>query len=267
MFESKRREQTMKRIFSILAMTAAAAMTAQAAYILLPNGNRIDGTDIRARPNGDIILTTSAGQRTFTRGQYAKAFADKPAAYDQASAAAGQGNFDQAIQILDKIIADYRFLEWDNQARNAKARVFMLQEDFDSAVTAYEELFRNAPDAKTDEAIGWGYREALLGAKQYDTLVKDLNDIIKSGSRPDAARAQVMRGDVEMARNRVEPAVMDYLRSAILFENVASVQPEALFKAASGLEQLRDARSRDMYQKLVEKYPSSEYAQKARAKM
>ncbi|HRT06489.1 MAG TPA: hypothetical protein P5204_12400, partial [Kiritimatiellia bacterium] len=84
-----------------------------------------------------------------------------------------------------------------------------------------------------------------------------------------AARAQTMRGDIELEQNHVELAALDYLRTAILFTDVkdAAILGEATFKAAAALEQLRDPRAKDMYKKVVTEYGSSPYAAQARGKI
>jgi TolA-binding protein len=93
-----------------------------------------------------------------------------------------------------------------------------------------------------------------------------LNKLIESGARGDAARAQIMRGDVRMAQNQVEAAALDYLRTVVLFESEQASQPEALLKTAQALEKLRDARAKEMYRTLAAKYPSSPQAAEARGK-
>jgi len=240
---------------------------ASAATVILPNGSRVDGTAIRASRTGDIILTTSAGQQTFPRGQYAKAIADKPPAFDQARTLAGQGKHDEAIAVLEKIATEYRFLDWDNNSYVAIAQIQASRGNHTEAVEVYERLIRQAPELKDDAAIQANYRSALLSAKMFDKLLPSLDQAISKGSRSDAAKAQIMRGDIRLAQGQVEAAVMDYLRTAILFESEKAIQPEALFKAGQGLEQLRDSRAKEMYRKLVQNYPSSSYAQDARSKM
>ena len=81
-----------------------------------------------------------------------------------------------------------------------------------------------------------------------------------------AARAQVLRGDLKRKRRQLEPAVQDYLRTVILFENIRDVQPEALYKAGETLEELRDARAKDLFARLQREYPDSKYAARAREK-
>lgn len=265
-------ESTMKRNLKIWRAGLGCALlfsslAAHAAVVILPNGNRIEGSDIRAQRNGDVILTTPAGQRTFARGTYTKAMADKPAAFDQARALAGQGKQDDAIKLLEKIADDYRYLEWDNNALMAIAQIQSSRGNHKEAVDVYDRVFRQNPELRDDSAMQWAYREALLKAGMYDKLLPSLDQAASRGSRGDAARAQVMRGDMKLAMGQVEAAAMDYLRSAILFESEAAVQPEALFKAGEALDRLRDPRAKEMYRKLVEKHPESTFAKDARSRM
>lgn len=255
-------------LFAALALLMACGMhVATAAVVIMPNGNRIEGTDIRAQRNGDIILTTPAGQRTFPRGTYTKAIADKPAAFDQARAIAAQGKADEAITMLEKIVTDFRFLDWDNNALMAIAQIQGSRNNHKESVETFDRLFRQAPEARDDAAVQTAYRDALLKAGMFDKLAPSLEQAIAKGPRSEAARAQVMRGDIKLAQGQVEAALLDYLRSAILFESETAVHPEALFKAGQALDKMRDARAKQMYRKIVEKYPQSPFAQDARARM
>jgi tetratricopeptide (TPR) repeat protein len=244
----------------------AAAMSARAAYVELSNGTRIEGTDIRAKSDGEIILTTAQGIRSFMKGQYTAAFADKPADFDKAKGLAAQKNYDEAARILADVAARYRFLGWDNQANALLAQVYIAKGDAAAAAGCYEQMFRNSPETAADGNLQWGYRAALLGAKQYDKLNPLLTESIAKGSRADAARAQTMRGDIKLAQNQTEGAFLDYMRTVTLFENEREVRPEAMLKAAEALEKLRDPRAKDLYKQLRETYPDSPFAQKAAGK-
>lgn len=251
---------------ALFALLLPFSAPAQNPYVILPNGTRVDGTDIRARSDGAITLMTPQGQVTYQRGQYQRAEAARPADFDRALRFAQQGQHDQALTLLKKVIQDYRFLNWDNQARALSAQVELSKGDAASAVKSYEQLFQAAPDSRRDNATTWNYMKALFEAKQYDKLETQLGDLIEKGTRTDAARAQVMRGDAKKAQGQIEPAVMDYLRSALLFDSEKTVLPEALFKAAEGLEELRDPRSREMYRRVAQEFAGTPYAQRAQGK-
>lgn len=259
------------RSFAGAALIWAAAggipANAQNPFVILPNGSRVEGTDIRARADGTIILTTPQGQVTYQRGQYVRAEAARPADFDRARQLAQQRNFDEALRLLDQIATNFRFLHWDNQARLLSAQILATRGDHAGAVAMYERLFQGAPDMRRESTVLWGYLSALSEAKQYDKLTPQLDELISKGSRSDAARALVLRGDVKMAQGQVEPAVMDYLRSALLFENERAVLPEALFKAAEGLERLRDPRNRDLYRRVAQEFGGTPFGQRAQSKL
>lgn len=251
----------------LLLAVLAAASAGQAAYVITTTGQRVDGTDIRAKSDGEIILTTVQGTRSFYPGQYAKAVADKPAEIDKAAALAESKQFDEAVKLLEDVILRYRFLDWDNQARAMLPKIYMKKGDYLSAISAYDKLFAGSPKSKEDPELQWGYRQTLLDAKQYDKLEQQLGSVISSGVRTDAARAQIMRGDAKMAQAQVEAAALDYLRTVVLYASEQAVQPEALYKAADALEKLRDARAKDMFRKLVDEYPASPEAAKAKPRL
>ena len=126
-----------------------------------------------------------------------------------------------------------------------------------------------APAEKQNADVVWGLRNAMLQAKQYPALIRQLDAVAAAGNRAEAAKAQTMRGDVQLAQNNVELAALDYLRTAILFQDVkdAAIQGEAHFKAASALEQMREPRAKDLYKKVVSEYGASPYAAQAKGKI
>ena len=249
------------------AWVAGAAWAAP--YVVMPNGSRVDGTAIRALATGDINLTTDMGVRTFPKGSYAKAVADKPAEYDQAVAAIKAQKYDDAAKLLDGVVAKYRFLGWDVEAAKVLPQALLGKGDAEGAVQAYDKLFLLAPAEKQNSDVAWGMRRAMLQAKQYAALIRQLDAVAAAGNRPEAARAQTMRGDIQLAQNNVELAAMDYLRTAILFADVrdAEILGEASYKAAAALEQLKDPRAKDLYKKVVAEYGASRYAAQAKGKI
>ena len=252
-----------------LAAALAAGAVGAAPYVELPNGTRVTGSAIRALANGDVNLTMDMGSRTFPKGTYVKAVADKPAEYDQAAAAVKAQKFDAAIPLLEGIVARFRYLGWDVEASKLLAQALLGKGDAEGAVKAYEQLFLINPAEKQNADSAWGWRRAMLKAKQYPALVRQLDAVAAAGNRAEAARAQTMRGDVQLDQNNVELAALDYLRTAILFVDVkdAAILGEATFKAAAALEQLRDPRAKDLYKKVVADYGASPYAAQARGKI
>lgn len=266
----KRNKQTLGWIqwmYLIMPLLLAWPVTADAAHVILTDGRRIDGTAIRARANGDVILTTERGDLTFGRGQYREAWADRPAELDQARQHMQARRYDQVISTLEGVVTRYRHLSWDMEALAMIGQANNAKGDHAAALSAYERLFQHAPRRREDPNMRWGYYEALLGAEQLDRLENYLNEIISEGKRSEAARAQIMRGDVKRKRGMTEDGLLDYLRTVVLFKAESEVQAEATFKAAEALDAMRDQRARDMYRKVVEEHGGSPYAARAREKL
>ena len=117
--------KTTKLILIGLAIAAVAGTAWAAPYVEMPNGSRVAGTAIRALANGDINLTIEGGIRTFPKGSYLKAVADKPAEYDQAAAAIKAQKYDAAVPLLEGVVAKYRFLGWDVEASKLLAQALL----------------------------------------------------------------------------------------------------------------------------------------------
>ena len=247
----------------VVALCALSAGVQAAPFVIKADGDRVEGTAIRSQRDGSVVLTTAEGQRTFNRQQYRRAVADKPADLDKAIQLAAAKKYDEAIALFKQIAGAYPFLEWDVVATVRLAQVQLAKGVPADAVKTFEELFRVSPNVTNEATVTWAYRDAMLKAKQYDKLSPALADLVAKGSRPDAARAQTMRGDIRMAQGQTEQAAMDYLRTVILFESVAEAQPEALFKAATALKALRDPRAATFQQQLKDKYPDSDWAKQS----
>jgi tetratricopeptide (TPR) repeat protein len=261
--------KTTKLILIGLAVLLAAGAAWAAPYVELPNGSRVAGTAIRALANGDINLTIEGGVRTFPKGSYLRAVADKPPEYDQAAAAIKAQKYDEAAKLLEGVIARFRYLGWDVEASKLLPQALLGKGDAVGAVAAYDKLFLLSPEAKQIPDVAWGSRRAMMQAKQYPALLRQLDAVAAAGPRAEAARAQNMRGDIQLAQNNIELAALEYLRTAILFQDVRdpAIQGEACYKAAATLEQMKDPRAKEMYKKVVADWGTSPYAAQAKGKI
>ena len=258
-----------KRTLLLACLLAGFAVAASAApYVILKGGRKIDGTRIRATPDGTIILTTAAGNQEIPAGRYEKAVADKPAELDAALRAVQGQKWDEAIPALEKIAKAYRYLDWDLVAQKYLAEAQMKKGDAEAAVRTYAALIAASEEEKNNVDTQWGYRKALLAAKQYAALTRQLDIVVASGSRIEAAKAQNMRGEIELQQNNLEAALLEFLRTDLLFADCKDPQVlgEACFRAAQVLEKLRDPRANDMYRKVASEYRSCSFANEAASK-
>ena len=253
----------------LAAALAGGALSASAAYVIQQDGTRKDGIDIRITPEGNVLLTIGPGQQTtYPPGQYQQAVADKPAEYDKAVLLYNARKYDDVIALLTPVASKLRGLFWDAYAGALIIQSQIAKGDAMGAVATADRLLIANPKLAENTVAQDAQRQALIAAKQFDRLEGLLNALLNGASRPDAARAHVSRGDVRLAQNRYEEAVMDYLRAALLFNDVKDeneVQAEALARAVTALQQTKDARSSQYcLRQLLERYPASRAAARLR---
>lgn len=258
--------KTMRTGLTICLAGMISAATA-APYVVLQGNRRMEGISIRARADGAVILVTAQGPMEFPRSQIVQAVAVRPAELDHAIRAVHARQFDAAIPVLEKIVQDMRWLTWDEVAVLPLTRALMDKGEPARAVSAFEGVLRYRPDLDKNLDARWLYLRALAAAGKAGDLEPRLNALIQTGPRPEAARAQILRGDLRFAAGQFEAALLDYLRAVRFYEAERALMPEATLKVARSLDKLRDTRAGTWYKKVVDDYPASPEAVEAKGKL
>jgi predicted negative regulator of RcsB-dependent stress response len=207
--------------------------SAHAAYVVTQSGRQINGTEIAASQDGSVTLKTASGQSlTFHAGQYRAAVADKPKELDEASRLIMDGQGVQAVQLLRKVQADYRFLAWDQHATRLLADFYFETEKFAAAAKELQRL-----DAADDPSVQAKLREAWFRSGNVDAVLPALERDIAEGSREAAATAYLLRGDLRAANGDVDGARCDWLKVATFFK----AQNESAQEAEQKLGELKGA--------------------------
>ena len=172
-----------------------------------------------------------------------------------------------AIPTLSQIFDKYQMLQYDVVAGRYLAEAYSKSGQHKEAVAVCEKLTRDNPNSLADPGLAGVYMAELLALDQISRLKDVLQTIIKQGSRESAAIALVRRGDLERKHNNYKDALVDgYLRAIILFEDIKTVQPEALYDASLCFDQLNQATYAErMRKKLLQSYPQDPYAEKAKS--
>jgi TolA-binding protein len=269
------RKRTTGRTFVL--KTAAYALTAL--LIASQWAAAVQGTIVttaRARLKGEIRWLGASRAYEISDGnigkqvslsQVSRIIVPKPAGLDKAAQMVAAGQHAQAVPALKNIIEKYQMLEWDIPASRWLAEAYLNLGKVSEAEDMCNKVFRQNPAAKTSGDLAGVYWDVLLKAGKQAKLNMVLKDAIKEGGREVAAVAQVKRADMAKAKGDVKDALIDgYLRTAILFRDVKSIQPEALFKAGQCLQQLGQAsHAEKMRKRLLDQYPTSKYAAQLRA--
>jgi hypothetical protein len=222
-----KRTAIIKRSFGMTVFLAfvLAGFYAEADKVWYNDGRVQDATSVRyKKPTQEYIITIGGTELPVPKAQIKRVEVNKPATYDQAAAAVQSGAMAQAIPVLEGLALDA-----------APASISL-------------DMQRRA----------W----AALTATKDSSLAAELDKTIAKGSRENAAAAHIARGDMAKADGNKPDALLDYLRVVVLYDQIKSIQPEALYKTVQCLEELKDPRAEDWRKRLMSDYGSSEWAQK-----
>lgn len=180
-----RTKQLIRTEAAIAAATVLAAVCASAnPYVIMPNGQRVQGSAIRLTMMGDVNLVTPQGIRSFEKGTYLQAVADEPVEYKQAISALAEGNYDVAENLFKDIATRFRGLTWDVEATRMLARVSLAKGDGEGAVQTYTQLSRmfpkgaHAKDSRSETKAGRSKAETTSpkdDAEGYNKFLRWLN--------------------------------------------------------------------------------------------
>jgi len=255
-----------KKLF--LFALCAAAVARGAPYVVNSAGQQVFGTAIQAKADGTVLLTTPQGQTlTFSSGTYREAFADKPAAINEAVALTKAGDLKAAAERLKEVKGNYAYLGWDQRASRMLGRINLLLERFDEALGEYKALFAARPELKENESERFYYMQALAGAGRTEETGAMVDEDIAKGTREAAARAQIVRADLKMKSGQTEEALLDYLRTVTLFRAQTEYLPEATYKTAVALKKLNDPQAATYFQQVIDEFPQSDFAGKAKTEL
>ncbi len=261
----------MKRQWMIgagIGLTLAVVGSLPAANVIyLKNGQTIPARSIQWREGAQeyrVEDTKTGSIIPIPLAQVQRLEIDKPANFEALKSQVEGGQADAAIPGLQAMIDEYKMRLWDNQARELLGKAYFAKRDYKKAGNVLEDLFKQALPSQITPALRRFYWETLmLIPERQSSLKKDIEATIATGPRDLAAAAVLMRAEMYRGQSQKEEALIDYLKVAVLFEDVAATHPEALFKAAEVLDEMRDPRAAEMRKKLNAQYPASTWAKKA----
>lgn len=223
---------------------AQPARRSAACWVLTKSGRRIPGAALTALPDGTLRLQLKAGGpiETFKPGTYRAAYIPKPRQVTQLEALLARKQYADVVKYGPALFAGYKFLGWGDSIAALHARALLAQGKAEDAVKVL------------DEARPWAWFhgdelfktriQALLELKKFDEVMKSAEALSKS-DRPDAAAfAFNVRGRILEAKGRKREAVLEYLKTVLLFRpgRVDRERKEAKERVVALLKDMKDPR-------------------------
>lgn len=186
-----------------------------------------------------------------------------PAGLEQAIKAVRNGaTSGPDVDTLARIVDSYLMLEHDLQAMRWLAEAAIRRGEGATALERYTRVMADRSPDKVPADVARTYWTVLLDADRQSLLREQLDAAIKTGPRPQAASALMLRGELDFRRKEYRDALVEgFLRTVVLFSDVKEVQPEALAKSAKCFDELGESQNAEkMRRKLTTEYPDSPFS-------
>ena len=161
----------------------------------------------------------------------------------------------ETVPELEAVIRKYHCLWWDAEAFKKLMPAYLASGADAKAIRLYKDM---------KLVLGWSmpvsrvhdYWVALKRDGQTATLRKELADTVANGPREASAWAYLMRGDLLRLEGKPAEALLEgYLRTVMLFDDIASCRRDALLKTVAAMEEQGDSRADGFRQVLRQEFP------------
>ncbi|MFT5126991.1 MAG: tetratricopeptide (TPR) repeat protein [Rhodothermales bacterium] len=238
-------------IFTIgLAILLTASAWAQSSkrtpyYVIDRTGNYVYGTAITSDPSGKVSIKLAGGAvRSFTAGQFRSAHAPAPKELQEATGFMRQGNWDAALGKLDAAWRGGKNLGSAGSIARLRSTCFLKKGQAAQADKALSEGLRFEKNADGKTKLNAARAEVqiangdLAGAEQTLTRIR--------GGLGDPETATFVfntRGMLLSKKGQKREAVLQYLKTVLLYPKAGHVRREALVQVVAIMKELKDNRA------------------------
>ena len=236
----------MKKILLIAMMVfAAASAFAQKCYIVKADGSQQKAIDIKVKnANGDLNVLVKQGQQPilFSKNMYRYAVVPKPQQVEQLGNALLANKYDEVLAASKQVFEAYKFLGWGDYVACCQAQAYLGKNDLEEANKALA-LAKRTPGPNKDDLIATEIK-CLIKAGKYDKTEELLKNLMMSKDDNTAAVAFNMRGEAYLAQGQKKQAVLEYLKTLLLFDKKKCAAERAYAKkqAVGIMKELKDPR-------------------------
>lgn len=216
----------------------------QNCYLIKPDGSRQRAVAIQvANPQGDLMVNVDGrGAVNLRRGSYRYAMIPKPQEVQQLEQLFEAEKFQELTQQAAAVFEAYKFLGWGDVIGGLEAEAYLaLQKGED----ARRVLARSVPFvAERPDALMRANLLIMLENKEYEKIDAELGKLVLSKEDAHAAFAFNMRGQICAIQGQKKQAVLEYLKTMLLFDGrkVRKERAEAKKQAVALMKELNDPR-------------------------
>ncbi|MBP5641116.1 MAG: hypothetical protein J6X55_16665 [Victivallales bacterium] len=236
----------MKMFFSlvlVLVLATGSSLMAQKSsksFVVQKGGKKIEGR-ISAAPNGRVTISTQSGNLSLNPGQYEYVVTPKPDEVEELEDLLDDESYNKLAEKAPAVFEKYKYLGWaDTVARLQCEGLLALNRkaDAEKILAAAKKLPRADEFNLTSAEL-----QLLVHDKKLEDVEKKLNAMM--GAEDDAVMAFVfnMRGRVNEMQGNKKEAVLQYLKTFLVFEDKKKFRrfrKEAKANALRLMKELKD---------------------------
>jgi tetratricopeptide (TPR) repeat protein len=225
-------------------------------YVVDRQGNMVYGSAIMADTTGKISIKLEGGaSRSFAAGQYRSAHAPAPQSVKDAHGLMRQGNWDAALGKLDEAWRSHKYLGSAGSIARLRSTCFIKKGQAAEADKALNEGLRFEKDADAKTKLNAAKAEVQIAQDDLKGAEATLGRI--RGGLDDAETATFVfntRGMLLNKKGQKRDAVLQYLKTILLYPQAGHVRREALEQVVAILKELNDNRASQFANLLKQDY-------------
>ena len=205
--------------------------------------------DIKWQPRSKSYLLTFKKGQTDVSAEYplsdvASLDIPKPASFDKSVEAVQKGQGASVIPALEKIVKDYKMLQWDKPAGRYLVEAYLAANRVDDAFKTAQGIISDDKAAAYSGELAPAYWQTLLKLGKNNQLESCLKKAAASSDRATSAEALIMRGDIILneggdSQEALRQALTDgYLRVALMYPDAPGPRAAAMNRAAACFDKL-----------------------------
>lgn len=216
----------------------------QNCYLVKPDGSRQKAVAIQvANQQGDLMINVDGrGAVNIKRGTYRYAMIPKPQEVQQLEQLFDEEKYQDVVKNAPAVFEAYKFLGWGDVIGGLEAESQLALKKTDDARKV---LAKAVPFvAERPDALMRANLLIMLENKEYDKIDAELNKLVLSKEDAYAAFAFNMRGQIYALQGQKKQAVLEYLKTMLLFDGrkLRKERAEAKKQAVAIMKELNDPR-------------------------
>lgn len=229
--------------FLIAVCSAQLAAAAGNCIVVTRSGQELKGTKLTAAADGTLKLALGQrGVQTFPPGSYRSAYVPQPRQVTALVRAARAGRHSEVLERAGPLYASYRYLGWGDLVCLIQGEALLAQQDAAGARAAFERGLQ-CPGPR-QIALQKGLVQALIEMGNAEAAEARLEGFASGQDESALAFVFNARGKLAAARGEPRQAVLEYLKTVLLFDpqEVPAEWQEAKSRTMELLKQMQDPR-------------------------